>query len=54
MWEGITWLDLLGFAVNVLTAVVALRLEWREIRELRAVRKKERDIERKLDSPAKE
>lgn len=49
MLENTSWLDVASFAVSIVTAVIAIRLELRQSRQLREIVKKEREVAKQLE-----
>jgi hypothetical protein len=49
MWENISWLDVLSFVVSLVTAAIALRLDFSQKRLLESIKNLEEYIARRLD-----
>jgi hypothetical protein len=49
MSENISWLDILSFIVNLITFGIALRMDLRQSRQLRQIKRKEDQIKKSLE-----
>lgn len=49
MWDNVSWLDALAFALNLVTFAVAWRVDRRQSRMLEDIRRREAEIQQKVD-----
>lgn len=49
MWDNISWLDVVSFVVNIITFLIALRMDLRQARQLRDIKRREDEIKNKME-----
>jgi hypothetical protein len=54
MWDNISWLDIVSFLVSVITTIVAFRLDYRQSKILKDIKKREDEIKESQDKTLKE